>query len=198
MPRRRRSQNRPRRKTVAAMGMIWQDGAFIGMLQRHIFVRLHAPFIEYAEADQFSLTLYASQPNDVPRLSPSAHKDLYRTVSSLIGFPEASVQGLRDPPWPEFHAPAAGFSSRRDLTGARDILKLRAQILRAAFGIIRSVYSLSCLARFDPQHGSGRSREAEPPALRRGFIEDHRLLVRWMPAAGCPPGPSSGSTRSEP
>jgi hypothetical protein len=64
-------------------------------MQRHVFRHLHAPFVEYPEADQFALTLFANQPNDVPRLTAEADHDLYSTVAALINYPDENMLSER-------------------------------------------------------------------------------------------------------
>jgi hypothetical protein len=154
-------------------------------LQRHIFHRMGAAFVEYAEVDRFSLTLFASQPNDIPRLTPESHAQLRKTVWALSGYPEGGEIGTAwDTP--------AGLSGD-------DPRRLRKRMLRAAYGIVRSIYSVASVARFDIHHeriddalrGRGRSTATvtgdggeQPPARgaanRPGFFEEHRQQILWL------------------
>ncbi|MGO7837232.1 SIR2 family protein [Rhizobium johnstonii] len=122
------------------------------LLQRQMFRSLGAPFVEYPYADQFTITMFATQPNDLPSLDRQAHEELWRTVTTLIRF-------------------RAGLGSQTlDLNG----LDLEARRLRAAFGILRSIYSVAVIARFPQTHDGG--------ALDQdlGIVEGHRQIVRWI------------------
>jgi tetratricopeptide (TPR) repeat protein len=179
-------------------------------LQRHVFRRLHAPLVEFPEVDQFALTLFANQPNDVPRLTADAHHDLYSTVAALIKFPDDNMRSRRPPlrPWPELPAlPKTGVQP--DLREkALLTLNVRTQLLRSALGMVRSVYSLSTLVKFTPEPppegvpaGSdageegvrddgalgGRPAWAHEPGRGAGhrfgdgpLLERHRFLIHWM------------------
>lgn len=146
------------------------------LVQRHVFQRLGAPFIEYPAAELVNLTLYASQPDELPRLTPQAHRDLHRTVAALIGYPEADDQG--DAYRPRDSEYAAHSGSPRTVNIADHTTAIEG--LRAAFGMIRSIYSLSVLSRLDPRDRAPARFDDRGPPLHRGFLEEHRLLIRWM------------------
>lgn len=131
-------------------------------LQRNILERLGAPFVEFQEIDQFTMTMYATQPNELPKLSPESHSLLREVVSALSGNPDALELS-------ELYFSASASPA------------IRRQMLRAALGILRSVYSIATLGRL---HG-----EQKKPALRpglhnqkieRGYFEEHRLLILWL------------------
>lgn len=93
---------------------------------------------------------------DLPRLYGTAYKFLYELVDELIDYP-----GRITPPERDNSATRSG--------------PLHAKCLRAALGVVRSLFSLgkvTRLADFDvlpmPQ----------PPQI--GYLEHHRLAVRWM------------------
>jgi tetratricopeptide (TPR) repeat protein len=154
-------------------------------LQLHVFRPMYAPFVEYPEADQFALTLFASQPNDVPRLTAQARRDLHRTVAALIHCPQADTgsDGLPFPAWPDLLEEEPPDSQRATLT-------IRAQMLRAALGILRSVYSLSTIVRSLSERSPGihASQHLHSPMGERRrqqrsdepLLEQHRFLILWL------------------
>jgi tetratricopeptide (TPR) repeat protein len=99
-------------------------------------------------------------------LSPIAHRDLRRTVWALSGYPEDDE--------------SADIYDDTDPNGTQDH-GLRGRMLRAAYGIVRSIYSVSCLARFNVEHeetdanGSATLFSGSP-----GIFEEHRRQIRWM------------------
>jgi tetratricopeptide (TPR) repeat protein len=134
-------------------------------LQRHIFQKMGAPFVDYAEVDRFSLSLYASQPNDIPRLSPDSHEQLRRTVWALSGYPEDDGVSA------SYDSIDANFEGQR----------LRKRMLRAAYGILRSIYSVASVARFDIKHEQiDNTLLTETAPGSPGFFEEHRRQVRWL------------------
>jgi hypothetical protein len=56
-------------------------------MQRAIFIRLHAPFVEQSNLDQEGLSLWVSQPDDLPRPSRHALDQLDSLLSDWIGLP---------------------------------------------------------------------------------------------------------------
>jgi tetratricopeptide (TPR) repeat protein len=137
--------------------------AMHSQMQRHIFRTMHAPFIEFATADQFAVTLFVSQPNDVPRLTRQAYRDLHRTVAAMIGYPEAeSAPGLA-PSWPAMPAIEGPPSSTQVALDPKIeiTLKQRSELLHAALGIMRSVYSLSTAARAELVPSMEQSRQLD-------------------------------------
>jgi tetratricopeptide (TPR) repeat protein len=132
------------------------------MVQRHFLRRTGAGFIEYPDIDEFSLTLYANQPNDTPYLTVEGHEQLRRTVSALAVHPEGIDAGKREDEWPK----------------SKD---LQARRLRAAYSIVRSIYSVSAVSHFDIKH-----RRLDLPAhpagtlMSPGFFEEHRRQILWL------------------
>lgn len=151
------------------------------LIQRSVFRRLHAPFGEYAEADEFSITLYLSQPHDVPRLTGSAHAQVKRSIEAMIGFPEADPISIPYAPWtplPRRRSEALAAPMPDGDQRLRD-LNHRAQMLRAALGMVRSVYSLGTVVRLAPTRSEITQRDSGPER-HRGVLEEQRLLLRWM------------------
>jgi tetratricopeptide (TPR) repeat protein len=131
------------------------------LMQRHVFTKMHARFVEYPQADEFALTLYLSQPNDVPRLRPDAFRALRRTVMTMVDYPES----------PGVEERLAGWSGDQTAT--------RSQLLRAAFGMLRSVYAMTAIVRLGPP-SLAMGLDGDLRSHGRGLLEEHRLLVRWI------------------
>ncbi len=125
------------------------------LMQRYVFSQMGAPDFEYSERDQFTVSLFASQPNDLPRLSPHAHNRIRYTIATLAGYPD----GRSEP----------------QSKSSEDDIQRQVRMLRAAYGIMRSVYSVGVLARFDP-----RSDPSMPGTPDIGHFEDYRRLVLWV------------------
>ena len=118
------------------------------LVQRYIIRLLDAPLGDYRALDRYSLSLYYSQPGDLPRPSLEAHHRLRRLVIGLSGY-----EGAEEGPAP----------------------KLMALRLRAAMGVLASVYHVAILSRFDVY---GSDDTARYPGL--GHFESHRQLVLWL------------------
>ena len=118
------------------------------VVQRYIIRLLDAPLGDYRALDRYSLSLYYSQPGDLPRPSLEAHHRLRRLVIGLSGY-----EGAENTPCPK-------------------VMALR---LRAAHGVLASVYHVAILSRFDVY---GSDDTARYPGL--GHFESHRQLVLWL------------------
>jgi hypothetical protein len=121
------------------------------LLQRMIFRLLDSPMGLYPALDRFSLSLYYAQPSDLPRPTFEAHLRLRGLVEALSGYPDEDFRQLK--------------------TEAK--LKQASERLRAAYGVICSVYHAAIIGRFD-EYDSQDSRTRPT----QGYIESHRLLVR--------------------
>jgi tetratricopeptide (TPR) repeat protein len=141
-------------------------------MRRHVFERLGGPFVDPAEASHFSLTLYASQPNNLPRLRAEAHADLRLTVAALSGY---AGNAEHDQLY---------YDLGKDATGAalKEELGLRRRMLRAAFGIMRSIYYVSVIAKFDidSEFATADASPTETMEKTEGHFEDYRRQVRWL------------------
>ncbi len=134
-------------------------------LQRYIFRTMDAPYIEYTETAQYTLTLYASQPNDVPNLSPSAHEKIKHTISGLLRYPSVALD-------PRQVADAESDTRTR---------KLHMRMLRAGYSVLRTVYSIANIAKFSDAHASvPHDALGEGSITRPGLFEEHRYLLRWL------------------
>ncbi|MBI1405082.1 MAG: hypothetical protein GC145_03030 [Caulobacter sp.] len=129
------------------------------LVQRFVFEKLGAPSVEFTDADQFTLSLFATQPDDLPRLTHDAHRKLSDLIEALSGYPGADENASR-------------FKAEQDAS-------LRQRLLRAAYGIMRAVYSVAVLARFND---AGADENGSPG--HEGYFEQHRRRVRWLIRAG--------------
>jgi tetratricopeptide (TPR) repeat protein len=116
-------------------------------VQRHAFRYLQQPLVEQAEIESFMPTLYASQPNDLPYPTASAQQRIREVVSALSRYPSQVVD-------------------QASLPG-----DLQSRMVRAAYGVIRTVYGVGVVARFHEYVEDG------PP---EGYFEEHRRHVRWL------------------
>src|SRR5580658_788295 len=124
------------------------------LLQRHVFRRMHQPRVEFPEVESYMPTLYASQPNDLPYPTHDAQARIRDMVARLAFYP--SREGLRHArEVPDIHPERAS------------------RMLRAAYGIMRTVYSVAVVARFNAYVPA-----VTPPS--DGFFEEHRWHVRWL------------------
>jgi SIR2-like domain len=128
------------------------------LVQRHVFRRMHQPRVEFPEIESYMPTLYTSLPNDLPYPMPDAHKQIRGMVIRLSRYPS------------ETHFPDADEKGEQDEAIRVD---REARMLRAAYGIMRTVYSAGVVARFNAYIPA-------TPAPADGFFEEHRLHVRWL------------------
>jgi tetratricopeptide (TPR) repeat protein len=137
------------------------------LVQRHVFLTMRAPFVDYGDTDQFALTLYASQPNDVPRLGFASYRRLMDLLSGLTGYPEPPMRRLAGGVW------ARDGQSHGDR-------RLRSQMLRAALGVLRASLSLTTLLRLDLQEALASGLPHGLGPMQRGVLDEHRLMLRWL------------------
>ena len=123
-------------------------------IQRHVFRHLEQPLVENAERESYMPTLYASQPNDLPYPTAAAQERIREMVAVLSQYPSRPHFG--------------------DYNGKRsEDLHLQSRMLRAAHGVIRTVYGVGIVARFF-EHG----KQGTQPEI--GYFEEHRRQVRWL------------------
>lgn len=124
------------------------------LVQRHVFRRMQQPRVEFPEVSNFMPTLYADQPNDLPYPSIRYRESIRDMMVRLSLYP-----------------------SRSRLSRSGRLPKISperaARMLRAAYGVGRSVLSLAVVTRFD-----SLVPDIKPPA--HGFIEEHRHTIRWL------------------
>lgn len=151
-------------------------------LQRSILEQMRAPFVEFSRIDQFGLSLWVSQPDELPRPNRSAAHDIAGLVAAWIGFPQNPAALKRTSTFHWFLAQAqtaAKYLARKRKFNAADpwrIATLPARMLRAALGVLRATYSVGVVSRFHAfdDDGGGLSAPDE------GYFKQHHLQVRWL------------------
>jgi len=135
------------------------------LIQADVFQKLGAPNAEFTDTEQFTLSLYASQPDELPRLTREAHSQIAMTIAALSGYPEMELRAKER---------GAERGARAELHQAQS-RGYRRRLLRAAVAIMRSIYSVAVLARLDhaPQGDEGTPG-------REGYFEEYRRIVRWI------------------
>ncbi len=125
-------------------------------------MRLHAPFVEHSHVDQFGISMWVTQPDDLPRPSRIAVRQIDQVFGAWTGAPGRPVQ--RD--LPEFFMDA--WAGDLDAT-------LSMRLLRGALGIVRSVFSVGVVSRFhDFEESRGKLMGGE------GYFEQHRQKVELL------------------
>jgi tetratricopeptide (TPR) repeat protein len=130
------------------------------LIQRSVFRKMNAPPVEYSQVDQYTLSMFTSQPSDVPRPSAEAIAEITEYVARLTELPQSPGEALRN--W----SPPA--SRERDSLPSREDL-------RAALGLLKSIYSASVISRFNDMDDRAIS-----PISGCGYFEDHRRRLRWL------------------
>ena len=169
-------------------------------LQRSILEHLRAPFVEYAQVDSFGLSLWASQPDELPRPNQAAAHDIAGLVAAWTGFPESierilsvsafhwardqaeqaalkikqQLEATAAPAAPAAPADAADAAAAALLANWRCVT-LPSRMLRAALAIVRTVYAVGVVSRFDD---FGDVHDLQVP--EEGYFEQHHLQVRWL------------------
>lgn len=134
-------------------------------MRRYLYQRFNAPNVDYAEVDQLTVSLYSTQPSDLPRPTAAAHRRVRHLIEQLSQFEQRDLDrphSWRDP-----------FLDGLDPDAPQRKHVLRSR-LRAAYGALRSVYSVDVVSRFNTYEDEG----VESPD--NGYFESHRLRVRWM------------------
>jgi tetratricopeptide (TPR) repeat protein len=139
-------------------------------IRRHIFLQFKAPNIDYSQVDQLTVSLYATQPDDLPRPTAEGHRRVRNLIDQLSLFEKALDEPAHDAPDPYLQlAQSLDRSNHGEQTR-----QLRSARLRAAYGALRSIYSVGVVSRFSTYEHEG----LETPVS--GYFESHRLRVRWM------------------
>lgn len=123
-------------------------------LQKYFFRKVGSPHLEFGDSCLFTVTLFASQPVDLPAPNRSAYEFMRDLVRALSFYPETHDSTM-EPSSPEW--------------------RHRISCLRAALGLIRSAFGLSVVSRF-AEFGDAEY-EADRPF---GYMEEFRLLLRWL------------------
>jgi tetratricopeptide (TPR) repeat protein len=137
-------------------------------VQSVVFRRFGNLPIESIDSDQHTISFYVSQPDHLPQLSTSSERYVRAALEALIGLPNI---GNRANKHQEHSDPETVKTAEKCISG----LQLRADLFRAAFGIMRSVYSIAVLARH-LQDGNPSDPSKEEP----GLFESYRRSVLWL------------------
>lgn len=132
-------------------------------LRRHLFRQFNAPQIDYADVDQFTVSMYATQPSDLPRPTAEGHRRMRALIEQLSRYERRDKE------------PAHRFSDPFIEVGkTKENKRVHRARLRAAYGTLRSIYSIAVVSRFSTYEDEGLE------APEQGYFESHRLRVRWM------------------
>jgi tetratricopeptide (TPR) repeat protein len=136
-------------------------------IRAHVHRRLGSQQTQPATAHVYGPSLYAAQTRNFPRLNTQAYLFLCELVDELSFYPY----------------PESCDVSPTDLT-SDGLRPESANCLRAALGIVRNLCSLGAITRFAdaealPPHGRQDST-APGGTAHMGYLERHRLVIRWM------------------
>ncbi|QNQ08656.1 SIR2 family protein [Sphingomonas alpina] len=134
-------------------------------VRRHVYLRFNSPAIDFADVDQLTVSLYATQPNELPKPSADGHRRVRAMVEQLAGY----ERPFSASPFPDKLDSAYSGTAHHPSN-----LKIRRSRLRAAYGALRSIYSVGVVSRFDTYEEQGMA------APEMGYFEAHRLRVRWL------------------
>lgn len=137
-------------------------------MQRAIFRKLHAPHVEHSHVDQFSLSMWATQPDDVPRPNRAAAEQVSNLLAAWTGFPKDAKHVMQVSPYHTALQQAADADGPVQRT-------LPSRLLRASLGVVRTVFSVGVVSHFHDLGTEGLA-SSEPG----GYFEQHRLQVRWL------------------
>ena len=143
------------------------------LIRRVVFRLLDAPLGPHRSNDRYSLSLYLAQPNDLPRPSYEAHLRLRELAEGLSGYPKDDLD-LDQPRWCASPPPSGGYTNKEFDKAVANAVNW-AWRLRAAYGVLASVYHVAIIGRFDAYGADVRSAYAG-----QGYYESHRQLVRWL------------------
>jgi tetratricopeptide (TPR) repeat protein len=122
-------------------------------IARHVLRRMGWMQPEQAEERVYAPSLVAAQTRSFPRLYPTAYAFLCELVDKLTSYP----------------APLSGEVPTPSGT------EVCAECLRAALGVVRTLFSLGVVTRFADSDGLPPRSPAQV-----GYLEHHRLVIRWM------------------
>ena len=134
-------------------------------MRRYLYRQLNAPIIDYAEVDQLTVSLYATQPSDLPRPTADGHRRVRHLIEQLSLFEKGEGERGHASIDPFLDDPRVDAEERTRIARAR---------LRGAYGALRSIYSVGVVSRFSTYEEEG----IDTPD--NGYFESHRMRVRWM------------------
>lgn len=145
--------------------------------RRLVFRRFATPLVDASQIDQLTVSLYPTQPNEMPRPSASAHRQIRELIETLTDY-EAQYGTSRErldkallPPSISGEPITDDKLSRIEKRDLRD----RTERLRAAHGALRAAYSAGIVTGFNSFIDADGH---DYPDI--GFLENHRLILRWM------------------
>jgi tetratricopeptide (TPR) repeat protein len=119
-------------------------------IQRYVYRKLGSQRLDPSESNTFTLSLYAAQQRNYPRLNAASYAFVYNLVHTLSAFPAGHHYTHRS------HNEAS-------------------RMLRAALGVARNLLSVGVVTRFsdfdEPNIGK--------PAMS-GHLQHHWAIVRWL------------------
>jgi tetratricopeptide (TPR) repeat protein len=127
------------------------------MVQRYFMRMMGGRNIEAIEWDQFTTSLYASQPDESPALSSAAHAKIKGLIDALCRYKVSEFMPGKPEPLDDGRSVAQEF-----------------QALRAAYFVARSAYSVGVLS-----HIAAQAPDSEGKPVF-GHMEEYRRLVRWI------------------
>lgn len=125
-----------------------------GLVRGQVFYQLGRAERNISEIDQYTISMYATQPDDLPRLTAASYQKLTDMIQDLIAYPNSDAWSREEGGESELSPPHR---------------------LRAAFGIMRSSYSIGVLSRFDEIRRDGDLALGKP-----GHFESYRRLLLWI------------------
>ncbi len=120
-------------------------------IEGFIYRKLGSAETEPTDGYNFAPSIFIAQARENPRLNASSYQFIYELVDALTAYPTRSGAGLPK---------GAGRKSR---------------CLRAALGVVRTLFSIGIISRMTEVDALPFPK---PPQL--GYVERHRLVVRWM------------------
>jgi tetratricopeptide (TPR) repeat protein len=128
-------------------------------MQRYFMRKMGGRGAESSQWDQFTTTLYASQPDEAPNLKPNVRDALDEVLQRLTRFPEAKGKYRRAEDWKAY----------------MKLMIQEANCIRAAYAMLRSTYSVSAMA-----HAAHQPLADDAPGNAFGHMEHYRRLVQWV------------------
>ncbi|MFT3727198.1 MAG: SIR2 family protein [Terricaulis sp.] len=122
-------------------------------LQGYFFHRIGSAHIELGDSRLFTVSVYPTQSVDAPTPSFETYQFLTKLLRKLISYPTSRLS-------------AEAFTSEEERRTA-------ACALRAGVSLTRSAFSMAVVSRFSEYALERKERGA-------GFMEEYRLLLRWM------------------
>lgn len=122
-------------------------------LQGYFFHRIGSAHIELGDSRLFTVSVYPTQSTDAPTPSFETYQFLTKLLRQLIAYPTSRWR-------------AAEFANE-------DERRVAACGLRAGVSLTRSAFSMAVVSRFSEYAAERQERHS-------GFMEEYRLLLRWM------------------